>query len=293
MYERERDAAIARDRAALYYHEEPRLNFPREARRLGAADLDLLRGRAREAMKRTTRSRYRGVAWHPDRGLWSAAITVDGARHALGYYDDDREAAVAYDRAVLFFEARHRPRNFPRLRLSPEAPEVLRGRREAERKKQTRSRYRGVREHGGRWSAQIHVPGRRGTYLGMWDDEEEAAAAYDRAARARFGAKAKLNFPDRRTRPATPRELSAEAWAKFKERTSSRFTGVCWSERLGKWIAEIRVARRRHVLGRFDDEVEAARAYDRAALRMAGPEKRLNFPASRPKRGRELGRPTS
>ena len=44
------------------------------------------------------------------------------------------------------------------------------------------------------WCAQIHVDGRR-IVIGTFDDEEDAARAYDRAARARHGARARPNFP--------------------------------------------------------------------------------------------------
>lgn len=56
--------------------------------------------------------------------------------------------------------------------------------------------------------------------------------------------------------------------------SSSRFKGVSWSQ--GKWCAYITANRKRHCLGRFDDEVAAAQAYNRAALRLFGDFARLN-----------------
>lgn len=53
------------------------------------------------------------------------------------------------------------------------------------------SRFKGVgRRRKGGWMAQIG-----GAYLGTFADEEDAARAYDRAARDRFGEFARLNFP--------------------------------------------------------------------------------------------------
>lgn len=57
------------------------------------------------------------------------------------------------------------------------------------------SKYKGVYlRDDGKWRAQIGVDGKRFN-LGNFDDEETAALAYDVAARNRFGAFARTNFP--------------------------------------------------------------------------------------------------
>jgi hypothetical protein len=61
----------------------------------------------------------------------------------------------------------------------------------------TTSQFKGVSWHkgGGKWMAMIHQGG-TARYLGLLEREEDAARAYDRAARELFGEHARLNFPD-------------------------------------------------------------------------------------------------
>ena len=51
---------------------------------------------------------------------------------------------------------------------------------------------------------------------------------------------------------------------------SSRFKGVCWAKRDGRWRVQIMANRKRHCLGYFTDEVVAAEAYDEASLKYHG-----------------------
>lgn len=68
---------------------------------------------------------------------------------------------------------------------------------------QLAGRFKGVTWHKNcrKWQAQIKVSGKE-KYLGLFYEAEDAARAYDRAAREHFGEFSVLNFPDSERRSA-------------------------------------------------------------------------------------------
>ena len=63
---------------------------------------------------------------------------------------------------------------------------------------------------------------------------------------------------------------SAHSRIQKRSNKSSQFKGVCWSKQKKKWEAYIKVCRKMIHLGRFRDEVDAATAYNTAAIKFFG-----------------------
>lgn len=80
------------------------------------------------------------------------------------------------------------------LRIATSSQNMVNRRRD---KSKNSSQFRGVRfrKERGRWSAQITVNGKT-FWLGSYDNEIEAAKAYDTAAKKHHGEFARLNFPE-------------------------------------------------------------------------------------------------
>lgn len=66
-----------------------------------------------------------------------------------------------------------------------------------------------------------------------------------------------------------------------QKNNASGFKGVSWHKGRGKWQAQIRANGQTRALGRYVDPVEAAHAYDEAALELHGEFAALNFPKER------------
>jgi len=127
------------------------------------------------------------------------------------------------------------------------------------------SGYKGVSFRAGKWEARIRVNGRR-QLLGRYDDALTAARVYDAASRRYYGDFAGLNFPEAATSPEIERLLDNVPRNKCTPapRATSRFRGVVWAS--GRWRARISINGVRVDLGCFEDEAEAAAAYDTAAI---------------------------
>jgi len=61
---------------------------------------------------------------------------------------------------------------------------------------------------------------------------------------------------------------------------TSRYKGVSWKKREKKFVASITLNKRRYHLGYFKSEIDAAKAYDKAAKKFFGEFAYLNFPLS-------------
>lgn len=70
-------------------------------------------------------------------------------------------------------------------------------------------------------------------------------------------------------------EISA-GQKKTKKKTSSKYKGVYWKKREGKWIAAIRNNYKLKHLGYFHNEDDAARAYNEQAIEYWGDFARIN-----------------
>ncbi len=225
---------------------------------------------------RKARSRFKGVSLH--KGKWRAMIYIESRCTNLGTFETEEQAAWAYDKAALLQFGAQAYLNFrdagKRIEICPEEKFARIGISNGETFLVDMEDAESVSKH--YWHTNRTLISTR------IDGVEFALHEFLLGRMKKPDTFVNLNGDRRDYRRANlaiaPRCLQAGRHRKIRCGLS-RFKGV---RRMGRarqyWRASISSKGKRHILGQFDSEEEAALAYDQAARQLFGRYAALNFP---------------
>jgi hypothetical protein len=124
-------------------------------------NLQLISQRENTSKDKKSTSQYTGVCWAKSNNKWTASININNKVKKLGYFTDEYEAHLAYQKALKMYHEGD---------LSFMKP------------KEYSSKYKGVYwdKSNNKWRVGIKIDGKR-KYLGLFTDEYEAHLAYQKA----------------------------------------------------------------------------------------------------------------
>jgi hypothetical protein len=231
-----------------------------------------------------------GLRWKINKGPRRAG-DVAGSKTTRGYWGvgikTDKSRIYRVHRIILYMETGIDPGEFivdhygkgpsdnAHIRLATQQLNCAYSKKQIRTSKgEPMSKYKGVTwfKKNKKWGAQIRMDGKN-KFLGLYDCEKEAALRYNEEAIKRWKGFALIN------------ELSEEdikeiknfkKWQEENPSQTSRFRGVSWHKRVKKWVAKISINKKRIHLGVFNTEIEAAKAYNKAAIDTWGERAKLN-----------------
>jgi hypothetical protein len=213
-----------------------------------------------------SKSGYLGVLKIPS-GKYRASINIDDKTKNLGVHPTAKQAAKAYDKEAIKLR-----RPLSKLNYPEKAPVGYTPIQQALVSWNTVG-YRGVYMNGKKYQARLKIGGKV-TPLGTHDTAKEAAIVYDRAVLKANRSTSLLNFPD------MVHNLDVEPKRKKYKRSSSGYRGV---RKMGKrFNAQISIGGKSKGIGSFDTAIQAALAYDQAAIKAGKKKFSLNFPDGLP-----------
>jgi hypothetical protein len=183
-------------------------------------------------------SSFTGVTYHATNKKWVAQIRVDGKRKNLGYFTNQRDAAHKYDEHAAPLR---RPINFPK----GDQIQAAKG----------KTLSAGTIEHAPLNILRVHTFMSTSELPMTMINLEGNLSSNTTYSLASSTPLVSNNFPN----------------THYK----SIFKGVSWNKANNKWISQIRMNGKSTNLGRFEDEISAAKRYDEYALLLGRP---LNFP---------------
>lgn len=120
-------------------------------------------------------SMYKGLTFNKLRNNYTSSINKDGKTKYLGTFDTPEKAAIAYDKAAIYYFGEYALLNFNKSNY----PDIKYNPFDEIKKRKQNSKYKGVSmHHTNKWRSYI-VINKKQIWLGLFETEIDAAKEYN------------------------------------------------------------------------------------------------------------------
>lgn len=212
---------------------------------------------------------YKGIQWNAEKNKWRAELKYNYKNHFLGYYENDIEAAKAYNDFAQYLndtkECKYMLNTIDEQNYTPNPRNVPEELASSFNENKSCSQYIGVQfdKRRSTYMCQIKYKG-KSFFLGSSKDPLVCAKLYDQQA-AYFNTlepdKYKLNDVN-----AVPKNIVEEKQKLANEKQTSKYSGVMFDKKRKQWRAYLVNNKKQLGLGFYDNEIDAAKAYNVKAI---------------------------
>jgi len=216
---------------------------------------------------------YKGVAWNKEKNKFRAELKYDGKNYCLGYHSTEVDGAKAYNSFAKYMNETKNCKYMLNNINEPDYVVVAKNIPEENAKinqDKKASPYFGVTfdSRRNKYSAQIKYQG-KDRYMGTSASDLECAKWVNQQAawyNEHAGCSYKLN--DIENFVTVPKDIVGSIQQAKQDKKSSSYIGVGFSKQKNKWRSTIVFEKKQINLGFFEDEIEAARAYNTKAIEL-------------------------
>ncbi len=238
-------------------------------------NLELVTNQENSQWTRPRTGIYKGVQWNQTHNKWRAELKYNGENNFLGYYNTEIDAGKAYNDFALYlnqtYDCKYLLNTIKEPNYEPTPRNIPEDNKQSLLQNKSCSEYIGVQYNKSRnnYYSQIKYNG-KSYFLGSNKDAIEVAKIYNQQAAYlnNQNPKVKYQLNDIQGYETLPKNIIEQKLQSNLEGMKSKYHGVTLHKPSNKWRAYIVRDKKQINIGQFDNELDAAKAYNLKAAQL-------------------------